>query len=149
MSTLDERFAEEERERIRDRQYVESLAAGVTAIANWQTHHGKRYEEDRIEQRAFHAELRKEIAAQRKMMLRLAALPVGGIAHLVFGQAAGDVTSSQALLPAVAVLILCLAFPEFRDVFAARLGSSSSSSSTRSPKVGANGAASDPPAPGH
>lgn len=147
MTSLDERFAEEERERLRDRQYVESLAAGVTAISNWQTHHGKRYEEDRIEQRAFQAELRKEIVSLRKMMMRLAALPVGGIAHLVFGQAAGDVTSSQALLPAVAVLILCLAFPEFREVLAAR--ASSSSSSTRSPKVGANGAASDPPAPGH
>jgi hypothetical protein len=170
MSTLDlatrvDVLERKDRERDRESGLLLSVDSSLTALSNWQDDHARRFEQHAKHTRealdSLQTALSKEAAARRqeraqakaererdrRAMVRLAAFPIGGISHLVFGQAEGNVTSPNAFVPALVVLVLCLLFPELQSVLLRR---SEEGSKDPDPLANGNGAHhTDPPAPGH
>lgn len=151
MANLDERFEKVEKRIDREHDLINSVSTSLTALSNWQTDHSRKFEEERLAAEQFRAEQRAENSHTKKTLVRLTAFPVAGIAHLVFGQAQGSITSPNAFLPAVGVLVLCLLFPEFRSVIPMLFRPQEPTSKRSDPNPRANGAhpSSSPPAPRH
>lgn len=132
-----ERLKQRDRERDRESGILASVDAGLSAVANGQRQLSAR-------QDAHAAELRQ----LRKDLLRLQALPLGGLAHLVAGQAEGDVMNPRAFGVALVVLVVFALVPELRSVLGRIVGRpSSSATSDPPPHPRANGTVphTDPP----
>jgi hypothetical protein len=121
LSPLADRVAELERlQRERDREagLLAAVDSGLSAVT-----HGMAALTEH--QRKELAALRRDVADLRSAMVRLQALPLGGLAHLVAGQTQGDLQSPTAIGVALLVLLLTGASPELAKLLGrARRGAS-------------------------
>lgn len=138
------RLVQRDRERDRESGVLANVDASLHAVANGQLELARQLKDLRAELGAERTKRKTERAADRKEILRLAALPLSGLGFIVSGQVGSDPKPSQ-LMTTLIVLVIAGLFPELRDVFLRRREAPPPEVAERS-----NGLASDPPAPnGH